>query len=111
MSRRSAKTPQARWWEARRAQNRKPATYRCPLCGELLPALSDHMLLFPEGDHGRRRHAHMACVMEARSQGGLLTREEWERKQAPKAASTSATPVRGKGSGRSWWPPRLWSRG
>ncbi|MGH2871433.1 MAG: hypothetical protein ACRDL5_03115 [Solirubrobacteraceae bacterium] len=73
--------PQARWWEARRAQNRKPATYRCPLCGELLPALSEHMLIVPEGDASRRRHAHAACVLRARSAGQLRTREEWERSQ------------------------------
>jgi hypothetical protein len=70
-----------RWWEARRAQNRKPASYRCPLCGNLLPALSEHMLLFPEGDHSRRRHAHTACVMAARKQGRLPTKSEWERSQ------------------------------
>ncbi len=39
----------ARWWEIRRARNLKPATYRCPLCGGMLPALSDHLLLLPEG--------------------------------------------------------------
>jgi hypothetical protein len=78
---RSAKAAQARWWEVRRAQNRKPSTYRCPLCGNLLPSLSEHMLLFPEGDHSRRRHAHTACVMRAREQGKLPTREEWERSQ------------------------------
>ncbi len=72
------KDPQARWWEARRSQNSKPSTYRCPLCGELLPALSAHMLLFPEGDHSRRRHAHAACVMKARAAGALPTRSEWE---------------------------------
>ena len=65
------------WWEARRAQNRKPATYRCPLCGQHLPALSEHMLLFPEGDHAKRRHAHTACVLQARKQGRLPTRGEW----------------------------------
>jgi hypothetical protein len=72
-----ANTP--RWWEVRRAQNRKPATYRCPLCGERLPALSEHMLMFPEGDHGRRRHAHSQCVLRARKAGRLPTREEWAR--------------------------------
>jgi hypothetical protein len=77
-----ARNDRAKWWEARRAQNRKPATYRCPLCGELLPALSDHILLFPEGDHSRRRHAHSACVMKARQQGKLLTRDEWLKRQA-----------------------------
>jgi hypothetical protein len=65
------------------AQNLKPATYRCPLCGELLPALSQHMLLFPEDDHSRRRHAHMACVMRARQDGSLPTRQEWEKAQRP----------------------------
>jgi len=68
----------ARWYELRPAANRKPSTYRCPLCGELLPALSAHMLLFPEGDHGERRHAHSACVMEARRAGRLPLREEVE---------------------------------
>jgi len=78
---RSVETSDPRWWEIRRAQNHKPSTYRCPLCGELLPALSEHMLMFPEGDHGRRRHAHTACVMRAREAGRLPTREEWERAQ------------------------------
>ncbi|MGH2835974.1 MAG: hypothetical protein ACRDLT_17460 [Solirubrobacteraceae bacterium] len=78
---RAGRPAETRWWEYRRAQNRKPSTYRCPLCGDLLPSLSDHMLLFPEGDHGRRRHAHMACVMQARSEGRLPTRGEWERAQ------------------------------
>ncbi len=77
-----------RWWEARRAQNRKPATYRCPLCGGLLPALSEHILLFPEGDHARRRHAHAQCVMRARRAGRLPTREEWERTQPDAAPPT-----------------------
>ena len=70
-----------RWWEARLAQNRKPATYRCPLCGKHLPALSAHMLLFPEGDHSKRRHAHTECVMKARQQGRLPTRDEWTKAQ------------------------------
>lgn len=78
---RLGKAAEARWWDYRRAQNTKPTTYRCPLCGELLPALTDHMLLFPEGDHQHRRHAHMSCVMEARASGRLPTREEWERAQ------------------------------
>jgi hypothetical protein len=69
----------ARWWTIRRAQNRKPATYRCPLCGNHLPALSEHMLMTPEGDSSRRRHAHTGCVLAARKSGRLPTREEWER--------------------------------
>jgi hypothetical protein len=69
----------ARWWSARRAQNRRPVTYTCPLCGRLLPALSEHMLLLPEGDGSRRRHAHTRCVVNARRAGRLPTREEFER--------------------------------
>lgn len=65
----------------RRAQNRKPATYRCPLCGRHLPALSEHMLLYPEGRSDGRRHAHSECVLAARKQGRLPTREEWQRTQ------------------------------
>ena len=66
-----------RWWLIRPAANRKPATYRCPLCGRLLPALSEHMLLKPEGDDSRRRHAHTACVIRARAAGRLPLREDW----------------------------------
>ncbi len=68
----------ARWYAIRPAANRKPATYRCPLCGGLLPALSEHMLVTPEGDSSRRRHAHSACVLSARKQGRLPLREEIE---------------------------------
>lgn len=73
--------PGERWWTVRRAQNRKPATYRCPLCGNHLPALSEHMLIVPEGDSSRRRHAHADCVMKARKAGRLLTRDEWMKTQ------------------------------
>jgi hypothetical protein len=65
----------------RPAANRKPATYRCPICDRRLAALSEHMLLFPEGDHSRRRHAHTACVMAARAAGRLPLREDWEATQ------------------------------
>jgi hypothetical protein len=75
-----------RWWYLRRAQNRKPATYTCPLCGRYLPALSEHVLMVPEGDSSRRRHAHSECVLRARRQGRLPTREEWLRTQ-PRAPS------------------------
>lgn len=68
----------ARWYTVRPAANRKPATYRCPLCGAHLPALSEHMLVLPEGDPSRRRHAHASCVMQARRDGGLPLREDVE---------------------------------
>ncbi|MBO0768585.1 MAG: hypothetical protein J2O48_07860 [Solirubrobacterales bacterium] len=69
------------WWEARRAQSTKPATYKCPFCGKQLPAMSEHMLLFPEGDHQRRRHAHSVCVMQMRKAGKLPTKAEWQATQ------------------------------
>jgi hypothetical protein len=78
---RMAESAKPRWWSVRRAQNHKPATYRCPLCGRHLPALSEHVLMFPEGDHGRRRHAHTECVVAARKAGKLPTREEWRKTQ------------------------------
>jgi hypothetical protein len=76
-----AQIDRAKWWAVRRAQNRKPATYRCPLCGGYLPALSDHMLIVPEGDSQRRRHAHTDCVLAARRAGRLPSRDEWLRTQ------------------------------
>ncbi len=70
----------ARWYAVRPAANRKPSTYRCPLCGRQLPALSSHMLVVPDGDPSRRRHAHADCVMRARKSGALPLREEVEPK-------------------------------
>ena len=66
----------ARWYAVRPAANRKPSTYRCPLCGDLLPALSAHMLVVPEGQPARRRHAHTTCVVRARKSGRLPLRED-----------------------------------
>ena len=82
--------PPASWWEIRPAQNLKPATYRCPLCDRPLPALSAHMLLMPDGDARRRRHAHTPCVLRARAAGKLPLRED----RAPAKAR------------RWWWQPR-----
>ncbi len=81
-----SKLPDARWWTVRRAHSNKPATYRCPLCGRQLPALGEHMLIFPEDDKSRRRHAHTRCVLEARRRGQLPLRDEWLRTQ-PRAPS------------------------
>jgi hypothetical protein len=68
----------ARWYAVRPAGSTKPATYRCPLCGRHLPALSQHLLVLPDGDAPRRRHAHTDCVMRARKAGRLPLREEVE---------------------------------
>lgn len=65
----------------RQTQSRKPATYRCPFCGKHLPALSEHVLIAPEGDSSRRRHAHTACVLAERGAGHLPTEEDWRRTQ------------------------------
>jgi len=58
--------PSAEWWAIRPVRSLKPATYRCPICGEMLHAMSDHLLIAPEGDASRRRHAHSECVRRAR---------------------------------------------
>jgi hypothetical protein len=84
-----------RWWGMRPAQNLKPATYRCPLCGKHLPALSEHVLIWPEGDKSRRRHAHTDCVLRARKAGRLPTEGEWRKSQkrgpsSPRIPGTSA---------------------
>jgi hypothetical protein len=79
--RQAAARPPVRWWSMRRAQNLKPATYRCPLCGKHLPALSEHVLIAPEDDRSQRRHAHTACVLRERKAGNLPNQEEWRRTQ------------------------------
>jgi hypothetical protein len=66
-----------RWWDVRRAQNLEPKRYVCPLCDQQLDATSEHMLLVPDGDPSRRRHAHAECVEQARRAGRLPTRDEW----------------------------------
>jgi hypothetical protein len=70
-----------RWWTIRPAQNLKPATYRCPFCRRHLPALSEHVLIMPEGDPKRRRHAHTACALAERKAGRLPARDEWLKTQ------------------------------
>jgi hypothetical protein len=71
----------AAWWSVRRAQNLKPATYRCPLCGYRLHAASPHVLIAPEGDSSRRRHAHAECVAAAFEQGRLTSYDAWRKAQ------------------------------
>ena len=75
----------ARWWALRRVQSFKPVSYTCPLCSLQLHAMTDHVLLTPEGDGERRRHAHSACVRSARAQGRLPSQDEWKATQ-PRAA-------------------------
>jgi hypothetical protein len=84
------------WWEIRRrVTSSRPATYRCPFCGKQLHAMSDHVLIAPEGDSSRRRHAHTACVARAREAGRFRTYDDW------RAANREP---------RSWRFPRLWRR-
>ena len=61
----------------RAAQNLNPTTYICPLCDQQLHATSEHMLLLPEGDPSRRRHAHTECVAHARAAGNSRHRTRW----------------------------------
>lgn len=68
----------ARWYAVRPSGNRKPVTYHCPVCKGRLPALTAHMLVLPDGDPSRRRHAHTDCVMSARKEGRLPFREDVE---------------------------------
>ena len=62
------------------------ATYRCPLCGYLLHAMTSHTLIAPEGDARRRRHAHTECVQAARQAGRMPLLDEW-RKTQPRGPS------------------------
>jgi hypothetical protein len=44
------------------------------------------MLIAPEGDTRRRRHAHTECVLAARARGQLTLRGEWLRSQPRRPA-------------------------
>jgi hypothetical protein len=70
-----------RWWAMRRAQSSKPATYRCPFCDERLHAMSEHVVIAPEGNVDRRRHAHTECVAAAHERGELPTYDDWRAAQ------------------------------
>ena len=65
----------------RRAHSRRPSTYRCPFCGRQLHAMSDHVVVAPEGDVSRRRHAHAECVARAHAAGRLPTYDDWRKTQ------------------------------
>jgi len=52
------------------------------------------MLIAPEGDTRRRRHAHTRCVLMARSRGELVLRDEWLRTQ-PRGPSLWRALLRG----------------
>ena len=84
-----------RWSEIRPAQNLTPATYICPLCDQQLHAVSEHLLLIPERDPSRRRHAHTDCVAQARRAGRLPTYEEW-RNGKPPSPGTHDRPRQGR---------------
>lgn len=45
--------------------------------------MSDHVLISPEGDTERRRHAHTGCVLAARKDGRLPSYDEWRREANP----------------------------
>ncbi|NIP81323.1 MAG: hypothetical protein GWM90_19765 [Gemmatimonadetes bacterium] len=65
-----------RWWEVRSARNPSGAFYRCPFCDGPVHAATEHLLVVPEGDAARRRHAHTECAREARERGELPLRED-----------------------------------
>lgn len=46
--------------------------------------MSEHVLIAPEGDAERRRHAHVECVAAARKAGNFRTYDDW-RKGQPRA--------------------------
>jgi hypothetical protein len=43
--------------------------------------MSDHVLIAPEGNADRRRHAHTECARKAREAGELPSYDEWRATQ------------------------------
>ena len=52
-----------------------------PEAQDRLHAMSPHVLLSPEGDTSRRRHAHAECAEAARRDGRLPSYDEWRKTQ------------------------------
>jgi hypothetical protein len=75
----------ARWWTLRPARSNRPATYLCPFCNSHLHAMSEHVVIAPEGDVDRRRHAHTACVASGRKAGTFRTHDDWREAQPRRA--------------------------
>jgi hypothetical protein len=64
--------------------------------------MSEHVLIAPEDDRSKRRHAHTECVMKARAAGRLPTRDEWrkaERGPRPSLGERLRGLFTGKGAG------------
>ncbi len=58
------------------ARNPSGSIYTCPLCDGPIHAATEHMLITPEGNPNRRRHAHIECVREAIGAGLLPGRSD-----------------------------------
>jgi hypothetical protein len=43
--------------------------------------MSEHVIIAPEGDVERRRHAHTQCVLAARKTGTFKTYDDWREAQ------------------------------
>jgi hypothetical protein len=43
--------------------------------------MSYHVLIAPEGDTARRRHAHTECVQRARERGRMPSYDDWRATQ------------------------------
>jgi hypothetical protein len=43
--------------------------------------MSEHVLIAPENDAERRRHAHTECVLAARKSGTFKTYDDWRAAQ------------------------------
>jgi hypothetical protein len=43
--------------------------------------MSEHVLISPEGDRSRRRHAHTECAARARAAGTMPTYDDWRGSQ------------------------------
>jgi hypothetical protein len=66
----------AEWWDVRMARNPSGSIYTCPLCEGPIHSSTEHMLITPDGNPNRRRHAHTECVREAIDAGRLPVRAD-----------------------------------
>ena len=79
----------ADWWTVRHAQNRKPSTYRCPLCGYRLHAMSA-----ARADRARGRHEPPPSRARRMRRGRARRGPAAEPRRVAQDAAATAGPVR-----------------
>jgi hypothetical protein len=59
--------------------------------------MMDHVLILPEGDTRRRRHAHTECALAEKRAGRLPSRDQWLQTQPQRTGRFSRLFAKSRG--------------